>query len=283
MKNLVLILILSLVFSGPNWARGTNNQTENEQKDSDRKRDKESLRKDSGLEEIALNPRGFEFMRNNILSTVYHEMAHALIDFMDLPVYGQQEDAADVFSVIMVEAMYSDNEALRINRGAALGFEFDYLARVKKGREWDWADEHGPDMQRYYNVVCLTYGADPKARKDFAKEMKLPDHRAEFCKEEYELAVHAWKPVIDRLHARAKGHDIHIQQSVRTDLQIKAAELIEREVIAFNRNYQLPAKLRISIKRCGRDRQFYAFYASGRKKITICTNYIDDLYRDGQK
>ncbi len=283
MKKLVLIAALSFAISGPLWARGGNNQSENDQKQTIEKHDKESLRKDQGGAVMALDQRGFEYMRNNVISTIYHEMAHALIDQMDLPVYGQEEDAADVFSVVMVEALYPEQEALRIDRGAALGFRYDHDKRIKKGREWDWADEHGPDMQRYFNIVCLAYGANPEGREGFAKDMELPDYRAEFCKDEYELAKRAWQPVIDRLHATGNGREIRFRHSGRSALQIKAAALIEQEVKAFNRNFRFPENLRITVKLCGEEKTLYAFYAADRKKITICTNYIDELYRDGQK
>ena len=37
-----------------------------------------------------------------------------------------------------------------------------------------WSDVHGPDLQRFYNLVCLFYGADPDTRDDFAADMNLP-------------------------------------------------------------------------------------------------------------
>ena len=35
-----------------------------------------------------------DFVEANILSVFYHELGHALIDIMALPVFGQEEDAA---------------------------------------------------------------------------------------------------------------------------------------------------------------------------------------------
>lgn len=283
MKNTAFFLVLLLAFASPIWARGGNNHIDSEQKGTQNKWSKGGTAKFIEPDIADLDPRAFEYVRTNIISTVYHEMAHALIDTMEIPVYGQEEDAADVFSVVMVEAAYSEQEALRINQGAARGFESDHVLRVKKGREWNWADEHGPDMQRYFNIVCLTYGAHTRARKAFAKDMKLPDDRAEFCNEEYDVALNAWMPIIDQLRSDKNSRNIRFQHAVRSALHVRTAELISNELKAFNKVYHLPARLRVSVERCGKERSFYAYYAANRKKITICTNYIDELYRDGRK
>ncbi len=232
---------------------------------------------------IALDPKRFEFVRTNLVSTFYHELAHALIDIMKLPVLGQEEDAADVFSVLMVDRLFDEEEALAINGGAARGFEVDAVKMNGKGREWDWADEHGPDMQRYYNIVCLTYGGAPKRRAAFAEEMRLPEDRAEVCEDEFALAKNSWDPIIKRMTDAKSGEAMHFSQSARSGLQMRAAEIIEAEVKTFNEKYNLPRRLRVVVKRCGRNSNFYAFYSSGREKITVCTNYIDELYRDAPK
>lgn len=229
---------------------------------------------------MALDPERFEFVRSNLVSTFYHELAHALIDTMDLPVLGQEEDAADVFSVLMVERFFEDSDAIAINTGAARGFEVDAVKMRGKGREWNWADEHGPDMQRYYNIVCLTYGSAPKARGDFASNMKLPEDRAEICADEFALAKNSWEPIIDTL-ARAKNSPpMRFRHSARSALQIRAAGTIAAEVKRVNKTLGLPTELRVIVKRCARSGSYYAYYSSSREKITICTNYIDELYRD---
>ena len=58
-------------------------------------------------------------------------------------------------------------------------------------------------------------------------------------------------------------------------------------VVCYNtieaEKFNLPKPLRVTVKRCGRDSNFYAFYSPSREKITVCTNYIDELYRDAPK
>lgn len=231
-------------------------------------------------EALALDAARFAFVRRNLVSTFYHELAHALIDIMELPVLGQEEDAADVFSVVMVDRLFDGDEAVAINGGAARGFEVDAIKMRRKGHEWDWTDEHGPDMQRYFNIVCLTYGGAPELRATFAEEMGLPEGRAEICEDEFALAKNSWDLVIKRIADAKIGKPVSFSESARSTLQIRAAQIVEAEVKRVNEKFNLPRRLRVTVKRCGRGSNFYAFYSSSREKITVCTNYIDELYRD---
>ncbi|MCF6315452.1 MAG: DUF4344 domain-containing metallopeptidase [Marinosulfonomonas sp.] len=281
MKNLSYILSIALLLPSAAIAQDSvNKQVDKVAKETLSQAEHQDGSKQGKPDEIALEPKRFEFVRTNLVSTFYHELAHALIDIMELPVLGQEEDAADVFSVIMVDRLYGEEEALAINGGAARGFQVDAIKMRGKGREWDWADEHGPDMQRYYNIVCLTYGGAPKRRAAFAEEMRLPEDRAEICEDEFALAKNSWDPIIKRMADAKPGEAVHFSQSARSGLQIRAAEIIEAEVKTVNEKYNLPRRLRVVVKRCGRNSNFYAFYSPSREKITVCTNYIDELYRD---
>jgi Putative metallopeptidase len=69
-----------------------------------------------------------------------------------------------------------------------------------------FADEHGTPAQRFYNVLCLAYGADPKLFGDVVTKGFLPEDRAVICEREYAQVAHAFDtligPHIDRTLAR---------------------------------------------------------------------------------
>ncbi|MCK4713431.1 MAG: hypothetical protein KAT26_11190 [Marinosulfonomonas sp.] len=284
MKKLFCILSVVLLMPMAALAEGdVNEQVDKTPKETPDLAAKQGDGKQGKPEAVALDAHRFEFVRANLISTFYHELAHALIDILELPVLGQEEDAADVFSVLMVDRLFGEDETLAINAGAARGFEVDAIEARGKGREWDWADEHGPDMQRYYNIVCLTYGSAPKRRADFATQMKLPEDRAKICEGEFALASKSWVPIIKRLEDRKSGKPVSFRQTARSALQLRAAEIIAAEVKTVNDKFNLPKPLRVIVKRCGRSSNFYAFYSPSREKITVCTNYIDELYRDAPK
>jgi len=279
MRKLFCIVAALLLPVALMAAEDVNKQVDKTPKEQPLLTDKQNDGKQGKPAALVLDARQFEFVRTNLVSTFYHELAHALIDIMDLPVYGQEEDAADVFSVVVIERLFDDETALNINSGGAMGFKVDADDRMGKGREWDWADEHGPDMQRYYNIACLTYGSAPEQRADFAVEMDIPEDRAEICGEEFELAKRSWDPIIEQLEDAKTGEHIRFRQSARTALQQRAAEVIEAEVKLVNDKFNLPKHLRVTVKRCSRGSNMYAFYSPNRHKITVCTNYIDELYR----
>jgi Putative metallopeptidase len=91
--------------------------------------------------------------------TLAHEMGHALFDILDIPLLGQPEDAADEFSAYMLLDL-GNEEAHRFILGAA----YSYANYMKNPRVTvsitAFADSHGAPMQRYYNLLCMAYGAD---------------------------------------------------------------------------------------------------------------------------
>ncbi len=247
--------------------------------------DKLSPNKQSRPADLEIDPAQFEFVRANLISTFYHELAHAMIDTMALPVLAQEEDAADVFSALMIEHLFDPDTAKDIVVGALKSAKIDASEWIQDGRTWDYSDEHGHDLQRYYNLACLYYGADPENRADFATAVNLPDDRAEKCGGEYDLASNSWGPIIAEM-AKATtpegvANDINISfsQTARSNMQIQAADVVKTEVERMNLGYHLPDRLRVTVKRCKRNATFLAYYSTSRRKITLCTNYIDNLYR----
>ena len=110
-----------------------------------------------------------DFVTANVISTLYHEFGHALIHLTDSPVLGREEDAADILSVVLLDAFWEEDAAQSVTALTALSFE---LAAQEDENPAYWGT-HGLDMQRYYNQVCLFYGADPEARATLAEEFEL--------------------------------------------------------------------------------------------------------------
>ena len=135
-----------------------------------------------------------------LLFIVLHETAHAVFHILAIPVLGQEEDAADQVAVLAA-TKFGGDFAERMLRAAA--FMYDHDSRVRKPGEADFADVHGLDRQRFYNVLCLAWGADPKVY-DFAKDLgKLPEERAAGCSEEYDQVRYAVR-VLLRKHVDEK-------------------------------------------------------------------------------
>ena len=43
------------------------------------------------------------FVALNLISVFYHELGHTVIDTMQVPIFGQEEDAAEAFSILLID------------------------------------------------------------------------------------------------------------------------------------------------------------------------------------
>jgi hypothetical protein len=122
------------------------------------------------------------------LFTLFHELGHALIDLMELPVTGREEDAADEFAAVML--LWSNQEQAALS--GAQQFSVD-------AEEWEavpfW-DEHGTDMQRYYNIACYVYGSDVERWQSLVSDESLPQERADVCEEDYWRKSNSWNKLL---------------------------------------------------------------------------------------
>ncbi|MEH6593763.1 MAG: DUF4344 domain-containing metallopeptidase [Halioglobus sp.] len=128
------------------------------------------------------------------VDTVLHEFAHALFDYLDVPVLGREEDAADQVSAYIYLQM-GEAEARRLIKGTA----YAYLQEVQRNDPptmEDFAGEHSTSAQRAFNLLCMAVGADPALYEDIAILGGLPRYRIDICEEEYELISLAYQALI---------------------------------------------------------------------------------------
>jgi hypothetical protein len=101
---------------------------------------------------------------------------------------------------------FSKDEARRLILGTAYQYKGDLSSPTLTIKQQVFADVHGTPAQRFYNLLCLAYGADPKLFADVVKNGFLPEDRAYICELEYAQVSHAFNtligPHIDRRLAR---------------------------------------------------------------------------------
>jgi hypothetical protein len=124
-----------------------------------------------------------------------HEVGHALIDMLQLPVLGREEDAADQMSAFMM-LQFDKDEAKRLIAGAAYVYKNDIQAAKLTIPLKAFSDEHGHPAQRFFNLLCLAYGKDAGSFADFVEKGFLPKDRAETCDLEYEQVAYAFQKLI---------------------------------------------------------------------------------------
>lgn len=210
------------------------------------------------------------YVESNLLSVFYHELGHALIDIQGLPIFGQEEDAADVLSVFLIDAFWEEESAVQIAYDSAFGFQ----AEADQYEPIFW-DVHGPDLQRYYNLVCVFYGANPDEREDVAQELGLPEERAEWCDAEYDQAAGSWGAALDEITTDKGGNTIRLGRVERdSDGAEVTANLMDEEIKALNLEFKLPSRLVVNVEACG---EANAWYDPEVKEIIMCTEFADDI------
>jgi hypothetical protein len=138
-----------------------------------------------------------------------HEVGHAVFDLLDVPVLGREEDAADFFSAYII-LQSTPSVAHTLIGGVAYLYAKDVkdaqdkaqddvqkaaqgdaqamsqkVAQRKTALVKSFADEHGLPAQRYFNLLCIAYGSNPKTYADAITVGRLTKERAEGCEDEY--------------------------------------------------------------------------------------------------
>jgi hypothetical protein len=125
-----------------------------------------------------------------------HEVGHAAFDMLQVPVFGREEDAADLFSAYIL-LQFAPADAKRLILGVAFLGAKDAKEEQGKAPELKaFADTHGLPAQRYFNVLCIAYGFDSKAYAEAITHGALPEGRAEGCADEYATLDRAFRKLI---------------------------------------------------------------------------------------
>ena len=154
---------------------------------------------------------------------IAHEMGHAMFDTLNVPLFGRPEDDADQFATYMM-LLFGKQDARRLIHGAAYGYK-EYVGNPKVTVPLiAFSDAHGAPMQRFYNLLCMAYGADQQTFGDLVEHRHghvpeatalfqghLPEARARGCRVEFgELNYafqHLIRPHIDQELAKSVLQD----------------------------------------------------------------------------
>jgi Putative metallopeptidase len=97
------------------------------------------------------------------LFVFYHEMGHALVDVLRLPITGKEEDAVDQLSTLILAESDDQGEGEDAALNGAIWFFL--TGSENEITESAFADEHSLGQQRFYNIACWVYGK--KSREAF--------------------------------------------------------------------------------------------------------------------
>lgn len=106
----------------------------------------------------------------------FHELGHAFVDKLKLPITGREEDVVDQFAAFMIFKL----------KGAGAVFDTGvYWFRSETSGKHPFWDVHSSNSQRGGDLVCLAYGNSPDL---FDKQLisQILKGRAGGCRNEYQ-------------------------------------------------------------------------------------------------
>jgi len=254
------------------------------------------------------------FVISNVEFTLLHELIHVLIEEAGIPVLAREEDQSDYLTAITFLSQKTGFPVLPAEKKLPAinewppdigplspsgiqrmqdiidAWRIEWTISEQDKMTLPWADPHALEIQRLYDLVCLSYGRDPKHLEDFRIENELPVDRAEFCEEDFAKAERGLEFVkttlknIARTPLSAAGHmppdfaiQIKFEDAVspghkQYKLWLQNASLIYPLIDALNRDYFLSRPIKVRFRICG---QPNAFWEPKDAEVNVCYELLD--------
>jgi Putative metallopeptidase len=147
-----------------------------------------------------------------------HELGHAVIHQLSLPLTGLEEDSADGFATFFTvnDEDTGPNAAL----GAAVLFDALGSKRPNLTLE-DFSSDHAVILQRVHNFLCSVVGSDPqRLQNPLVTDGYVPEARAMLCRKEWTQLNYGWWTVLEpHLTDSYKEETEAARQQARKDLE----------------------------------------------------------------
>lgn len=226
------------------------------------------------------NAEALRFAANNSLFVLYHEVAHLLVDQLQLPVLGKEEDAADNVATWMLlnKGTPEANQALA---DAANGWVLSGIAYNSEPDDSDYYAAHSLDRQRAFQIVCLMVGSDDRAFKPIANEYALDRDRQDSCHWDYALVDRSLKGLIGPRAAKSNQHGVEVEvtyHDVSGRLKsaadaFRASGVFDQVAEDLRSKFSLKTPVAFNAKRCG---EANAFYDPDTVEVIFCYELMQD-------
>jgi hypothetical protein len=133
---------------------------------------------------ITIGPRELsksEIIIGAAVNAILYKVAYAVLDMLEIPVWGRMEEAADtVAALVMLEFQHDDTIVWATLAGTSW-----VLAQRGFSGFGTFSVLGDSESQRFYNYACMALGADVEKFRFFFDNGDLPKSRAERCFVEY--------------------------------------------------------------------------------------------------
>ena len=216
------------------------------------------------------------FAVNNSLFTLYHEVAHLLIDKLGLPVLGKEEDAADnIATWILLEKGTPDaNQTLE---DAVDGWVLTGLSYGDYFEGPDYVSGYSPDRHRAMQIACLMVGADGATFRSMARAYNIPEERQQTCLFDYELMDGALDGLLADSGSGSRVDVTYHDGGTRLRLAervFRGSGIFDTVAEEVRQGYRLDGRVKFTAKRCGESN---AFYDTSTTEIIFCYELIEEF------
>ena len=222
---------------------------------------------------IPADPAAAAFVTANVVATLYHEVGHAFVAIRGIDTAGSEEDAVDALSVMLIDRLNDEGAAQDLIREVANAYLMYDAQGAGGGQRWVYGDAHSRDVTRYFNLVCLFYGANAGVREALADELGLHQARRESCPEEFQAAADDWDRWLEGMPPQDHGPGLRLVVPADRDA---LTAIVAAEVRRLNSEYGLPVPVDVTVEPCG---EANAFYDPRARRIVICTEFAAELAR----
>lgn len=225
------------------------------------------------------------FVVGNTLFTVYHELGHALIDLLKLPVIGREEDAVDGFAAVTMIPEQPDEvrDALIVAVGDGWRAQSEFASAADERPFWG---EHALDEQRHFAIVCLMVGSDQDGFYDYALEAGLPVERIETCAHDFTRMRQGWKRLLaphkpgtrpvdePAVSAIDLVFDDPLPKQERMYELVREDGLLEEAILRLGDDIALPSPVTVRFTSC---EDANAYWSRSRGEVLVCYELIDEF------
>lgn len=241
----------------------------------------------------ALDPALATFVVGNVQFLLAHELAHLLIGELGVPVLGPEENAADYLAATALIRAERRDPAHNARNGeyllaAADAQRMSWERGTELGAPVPYWDAHALNIQRFFQITCLLYGAEPDTYAALPARVGMPAARsadcgAEFARADKALAwlVSTWgrKPGAPAGAAITVRYDAPPTLASRAVLaELRRSGIVESMVARIGDIFSLPRPVTLAVRRCGRAEAAWRPEAG---ELAICYELLDGFYRMG--
>lgn len=223
-----------------------------------------------------------DFVTGNAFHILLHEIGHLLIDQLDLPVLGQEEDAADNYATLtLIEWDTGLADQALADTAYSWFLRHDDTAD-HDGDEGEFFSEHDLDVQRAYRVICHLVGVDEQAFGPLATDLGVYPDETESCDYSADLSAKSWAQVLFPYAPGRVGIGAQVKISYGQgdgDLGYFEDLLRDREVLEIVSDHlmdtvSLPRTVALRAEMCG---EANAYYDPELAEVALCYELLDEI------